>query len=199
MAQQKRAEETRENIVKAAVEAFSQRGYEATGVAEICDAAGISKGAFYHHFPSKQNLYLWLMDSWLDSIDVQLTRIKDGAESVPRALNQMGALFTEIFSSADKQIPIFLEFLTTAARDPEVWRAAIEPYRRYRSYFSEMLALGMDEGSVRSCDPETMSQLLVSLSVGLILQGVLDPTAGDWGDIARDAISLFIRDFVEAN
>ena len=53
MGPQKRGEETRSRILDAAQGCFVQHGYDATGVAEICRSAGLSKGAFYHHFPSK--------------------------------------------------------------------------------------------------------------------------------------------------
>ena len=53
MGRQKRGEETRSRILDAAQGCFVQHGYDATGVAEICRSAGLSKGAFYYHFPSK--------------------------------------------------------------------------------------------------------------------------------------------------
>ena len=55
---QQRSEETRARILAAALDRFARYGYDATGVAEICRAAGVSKGAFYHHFPSKQAAFL---------------------------------------------------------------------------------------------------------------------------------------------
>ncbi|MGW5640927.1 TetR family transcriptional regulator C-terminal domain-containing protein [Streptomyces sp. NPDC003832] len=46
----------RENLIAAAVERFHVRGYAATGVKDITDAAGAPKGSFYNHFPSKEAL-----------------------------------------------------------------------------------------------------------------------------------------------
>ena len=66
---QQRSMETRKRILDAAQSLFSQSGYDATGVAEICRAAGVSKGAFYHHFPSKQAIFLELLDGWLSRLD----------------------------------------------------------------------------------------------------------------------------------
>jgi AcrR family transcriptional regulator len=48
---------TRDRLVEAAREAFGHRGYEATSVAEILDAAGVAKGALYHHFATKEALF----------------------------------------------------------------------------------------------------------------------------------------------
>jgi AcrR family transcriptional regulator len=64
MAQQ-RGEETRSHILDVAGELFAERGYDATSVAGICARAGVTKGAFYHHFKSKQAVFLELRDRWL--------------------------------------------------------------------------------------------------------------------------------------
>lgn len=48
--------ETRKRIVEAAARAFRKQGIEATGVAEIMAAAGLSHGGFYRHFDSKEQL-----------------------------------------------------------------------------------------------------------------------------------------------
>ena len=47
---------------------FAARGYEQTSVAGICAEAGVSKGAFYHHFQSKQELFNLLLQDWLSGI-----------------------------------------------------------------------------------------------------------------------------------
>ena len=58
---QQRSEETRTHILKAALDLFSKNGYDATSVANICQAAGVSKGAFYHHFASKHSVFQALL------------------------------------------------------------------------------------------------------------------------------------------
>ncbi|MFJ3235775.1 ScbR family autoregulator-binding transcription factor [Streptomyces sp. NPDC086787] len=56
MAQQERAIRTRHAILKAAASVFDERGYEAATIGEILTRAGVTKGALYFHFPSKQAL-----------------------------------------------------------------------------------------------------------------------------------------------
>lgn len=54
--QAERSEATKRRILGAARALFAEQGYEATPVEEILGRAGISKGAFYHHFPDKREL-----------------------------------------------------------------------------------------------------------------------------------------------
>ncbi|MGD8474909.1 MAG: helix-turn-helix domain-containing protein, partial [Anaerolineae bacterium] len=69
MSVQQRGEETRTRILDVAQEAFARYGYDATGVAEICRRAGVTKGGFYHHFPSKQDVFLEMLERWLEGMD----------------------------------------------------------------------------------------------------------------------------------
>jgi AcrR family transcriptional regulator len=52
-----RAEATRGRLIEVARELFGTRGYEATSIEEVLERAGVSKGALYHHFPSKEALF----------------------------------------------------------------------------------------------------------------------------------------------
>lgn len=193
---QQRGEITRAQILDAAIETFAGSGYDATGVAEICKTAGISKGAFYHHFPSKQTLYLELLNDWLATVDDQLKQIKDRASSVPEALLEMVNVFKNVFLSSQNQIRVFFEFFIKAAQDKAIRKSAIEPYRHYHSYFAQLIAQGIEEGTVRPADPNKIAQILVSLAVGLIMQGMIDPISADWGTEAEDSVKLFIQRYV---
>src|SRR4030042_6275852 len=141
---QQRSKETRNHILEAATHLFSKTGYEATGVAEICEAAGVSKGAFYHHFPSKQAVFMELLNTYLNNIESGFTLMRQQTLDVPQVILQMASLVGTLFQTADIHLPIFLEFWTQAIHDPHIWETAIAPYRRYQSYFAEMIPEGID-------------------------------------------------------
>ena len=192
MRTQQRGEETRARILEAAAECFARYGYEATGVAELCRHAGLSKGAFYHHFPSKQAVFLELLNSWLGALDKQLGAVRAGARTVPEALLQMAGMTRQVFQQASGQLPILLEFWTQAAHDPAVWQATIAPYRRYQAAFTDIIKAGIAEGSLRPVEPTKAARMLLSLTVGLILQGVLDPQGADWGLALEESVEMFL-------
>ncbi len=189
---QQRSEETYERLLDVAMECFARQGYDATGVAELCERAGVSKGAFYYHFPSKQQLFLELIERWLAGLDARLEELRAPAASVPDSLLAMAEALREIFREAGGQVPMFLEFWRTAQRDPEVWAAIMEPYRRYEERFATLIEMGVAEGSLRPCDPRTAARALVSLAVGLLLQGALDPEGAVWGDVGVESVRLLL-------
>ncbi|MGE5603191.1 MAG: TetR/AcrR family transcriptional regulator, partial [Nitrososphaerales archaeon] len=84
MSHQQRADQTREHLLTAASHLFTRYGYDATGVAEICDDAGVSTGAFYHHFPSKQALFLALLQQWVGGPDAVFGAASRQGEPAPQ-------------------------------------------------------------------------------------------------------------------
>ena len=60
MARNKYPEETVQRILEIAFHLFTTKGYEKTSIQDIVDALGMSKGAIYHHFKSKEEILLRL-------------------------------------------------------------------------------------------------------------------------------------------
>lgn len=56
--------DTRQHILDAASELFHTHSYADVGIATVCDRAGVSKGSFFHFFPSKRDLALAVMDQF---------------------------------------------------------------------------------------------------------------------------------------
>ncbi len=194
MAQQ-RGEETRSHILDVAGELFAQRGYDATSVADICEGAGVTKGAFYHHFASKQSVFLELRDRWLAPLDMQLTLTRAPDETVPAVLQRVSELVQEIFAAAGdaQRQQVFLELLSAARHDAAILPALLAPTRKYRELFARLIGTGIKEGTLRKVDRELAAQVLVSLGLGLIMQSLLDPDGADWGAISARAIPLLLQ------
>jgi len=187
---QQRSEETRSKIMESAIKLFSNRGYNAASVGDICAEAGVSKGAFYHHFKSKQALFLALLDSWLQTIDNAIEASRD--KTAPETFMQLTEAFPYIFGTAGEGLPMFLEFWLQASRDKKIWNASIAPYRRYHKYFTSLIKKGVEEGSFVEVDPELASRMIVSTAMGLLLQSLLDPKGAKWEKVARDSTNLLV-------
>jgi AcrR family transcriptional regulator len=165
-------------------------------VAEICETAGISKGALYHHFPSKQTIFIELYETWMKGLVAQMEAVRDQSESVPRALVSMARMLGVIFQTAAGRLPVFFEFLTKSVREPEIWKATAAPYRLFRDFFSDMVRRGIAEGSLKNVDPERTAQILVSYGAGLVMQGVFDPEGGDWVRVGVEGLAMLLEPMV---
>jgi AcrR family transcriptional regulator len=190
---QKRSAETRNLIFSVALDQFSRTGYDATSVAEICQAAGVSKGAFYHHFPTKQAVFMELLDTWLQLLENEIIIIQKEAKNVPQAILNMAGLMEQVFQQASGRLPMFLEFWTQAIHDPFVWQAIIAPYQRYQDHFKELIEAGISEGSIKYEDPVAGSRALVAMGVGLLLMGVLESQADSKSRTPTESIKILLN------
>ncbi len=77
MARNKHPEQTVQLILETAARLFAQKGYDETSMQDIMDATNLSKGAIYHHFPSKLDILLRIADQILMVNEDMLGKIRD--------------------------------------------------------------------------------------------------------------------------
>lgn len=192
MTQEERSQETRSSILAAAEQSFAERGYDVTSVDSICRAAGVSKGAFYHHFPSKGSVFVALLNAWLADLDRQFALMQSGGVSVPQQVAAMAAGVNEIYHVAGTKWNILLEFWAKSKADPEVARSTVDMIRRYQVFFRQVLKRGIAEGSLHVKDVDLAAGIVLSVVLGLLLQGILDPDGQDWGALMQRALAMLM-------
>ena len=69
LTQGEKSERSQGQILEAALQLFSKHGYRGTSIREIAEAAGLSTGNVYHHFPDKEALFRTLLDQYWAAID----------------------------------------------------------------------------------------------------------------------------------
>jgi AcrR family transcriptional regulator len=96
MALQARAEATRRKILDSAVELFSELGYGETGLSDVLQRAGVSKGAFYYHFDSKESVATAIIEEFSERLKKSARELFDASnpqiEGVIRATFDSAAL-----------------------------------------------------------------------------------------------------------
>jgi AcrR family transcriptional regulator len=194
MTLQSRALDTRNSILSTAQELFSKNGYDATSVAEICQKAKVSKGAFYHHFPSKQDLFLALMTSWLDEVDGLIQSASASAVDVSQSLQMMAEISGHFFDALEGGFPILLEFWTQASRHPAVWKQAVAPYQRYLDFFAKLITEGIEQDVFdQDLDADTTARIIMAMAMGLLLQAAFDPDYKGWQSITSSGINIILN------
>jgi AcrR family transcriptional regulator len=185
--------QTRETLLDNAERLFASSGYDAASVAAICSAAGVSKGAFYHHFSSKQALFFELMRRWLENLEGRLTQIENQSDQVSAKLFSMAHVVGEVIEVGGPQLSIYLEFWNQALRDREVHTALSKPFDDFLIFFSELLRSGMERGTIRASDAEMTARVVTAMAIGLLFQGLLDPDAVDWNDVTKFGLDILLK------
>lgn len=75
----------RESLLEAATDSIRNKGFAATAIDELCAKAGVTKGAFFHHFKSKEALGIAVAERW-GEIGKQLTDMVGGGTARERVL-----------------------------------------------------------------------------------------------------------------
>ena len=78
---QERTRTTRRALITAARQRFESDGFAGTNLDDVAELAGVTKGALYHHFPTKRALYDAVVVDIQDEIHVQASRRADKAET----------------------------------------------------------------------------------------------------------------------
>jgi AcrR family transcriptional regulator len=89
---QDRGQATRDHLVGEATRLFAERGFDATSVEAVLDAAGVSRGSLYHHFKSKEALFEAVLDDAEVRIGEATLRAAADAGDDPVAVLRAGAL-----------------------------------------------------------------------------------------------------------
>jgi AcrR family transcriptional regulator len=93
------AHETRTRILEAAVKVFATKGYHDTKVDDIVSESSTSKGSFYFYFPSKQDIFLALSDTFADLLESKITQAMEkevhGMQQMDAALRASLGLFSQ--------------------------------------------------------------------------------------------------------
>ena len=67
--------ESKTRLLNAAIRVIRSKGYCATRIEDICEAAGLTKGSFFHHFDSKEALALDAAEYWIEGSEALFVRL----------------------------------------------------------------------------------------------------------------------------
>jgi AcrR family transcriptional regulator/ferredoxin len=160
------AAETRERLLRAAADAFAERGYDGTRVADIAAAAGVSNGALYAHFTSKADLLVDALRTHGRRLLADLFAT-DPSRSIMDLLLVIGRWLPR---RRDARGYLIVEALVAARRDRDV----AEPMRAYIGERADWLAGLMHAAQAggeldRALSPDALAHFCLLLAMGSAL------------------------------
>ncbi|CAM3614077.1 MULTISPECIES: TetR/AcrR family transcriptional regulator [Paenibacillus] len=163
MARNKYPEETINQILTVALNLFMQKGYEQTSIQDIInELGGLTKGAIYHHFKSKEEIWQAVIDHAFKGVDEMLSGIRDD-----KGLNGLEKLRKISQASLDNAASNELASVgPNLLRNPKLLAAQIENIleKAVPVYIQPIIEQGMRDGSIRTDYPRELSEVLVILT-----------------------------------
>ena len=141
----------RDAIIDTSAHVFAQRGYHATGTAELCAVNGVGKGAFYYYMGSKEELLAAIHDRVMDEVMLGADRVVEAGGSPSVQLAMLGDELLDVIHRYPDHVWVFLhEFPALTAERAEQFR---ERRRNYELRVEAVLQAGVDSGEFRELDP----------------------------------------------
>jgi AcrR family transcriptional regulator len=115
----------RDQIITAAAECFARAGYHATTMADIAEAAGVSKGTPYLYFPGKEALFIALYEAWdcglAARVDAAIGALAEPARHSPRrVLAAVASAIAAYVTGSPQTCRVLMEATTLAAYEPAI-------------------------------------------------------------------------------
>ena len=181
----------RERLLDAAAKVFAERGYEGTKIQTVVKAAGLSTGAVYGRFTSKNDL---LREAVITRSTPQLQGTGEGVAKVADLVAR-GA--TQLEPGLTVAEALLLETYVTARREPEVAAALTEADERWRDAVAPLVDAALRDGTVdEGVDPQAVLFLVRVLRLGILLHrgsGLPSPDGAGWEALVRRVVASFGR------
>jgi AcrR family transcriptional regulator len=151
----------RDSIIDAAVRLWAKKGYDATGIADICREADIGKGALYHHVGSKEDILFEIHNRFVDPMLVYGAEILEADLTPSEALTQLGhRLLAEIAAHRDECSIFIREYIALSDERFEIVR---EKRREFSSMVSTLIQRGIDAGEFEDLPVALATQAFLAL------------------------------------
>jgi AcrR family transcriptional regulator len=181
----------RDQILDAATARFAANGFQATGMADVIAASGLSAGAVYRYFRSKDELIAAIVERVLGEAAAGFQRLlaeQPAPEPADAVATAVETIVTVTGRGPVDLTRVAVQAWAEALRNPEVHGVASTAYRTIRGYFLEVVRRSQAAGRLPAdADDHHLAAALFSLVLGFLLQRLLlgDIDARDYEDAVR--------------
>jgi AcrR family transcriptional regulator len=167
-------QQRREQILAAATVCFARQGYHATSMDDVVRHSGLSVGAIYTYFPSKEDLFLALSDRRAEHTLSYLNELFRRPGSMPEKSRAAVDYFFRMLS--DELLPlarVTVEFLAEAAKSERIHERQQRRCESIRHFLHWLLSDAQARGEVRrDVDVDAAVELMMALNEGILLLSV---------------------------
>lgn len=168
---QERSRQTRERLLAVTVDMLAAKGWSATTVTAVAEAAGVSRGAAQHHFPAREDLITAVLESMFTDMTAEAGRTLDslpaGPERIDAVVDRAVSIYTGVPFKAALQV-------WAAAASDEALRELILPLEAKLARAAHKLTMaGLDPEGQNGAQVRPLAQITLDLARGLGLADTL--------------------------
>ncbi len=175
------ADQRREQMLHAALEVISARGYADTRIADVAERAGVSPALVIYYFKTKDQLLTeairYYEDNWYAVGQSRMARLKTAAERLEEFVAM--SCLNEADPEPTSSWQLWLDFWAQAARNAEVAGVRQKSDERWRDVISTLVQEGQEAGEFRQIDTADFAIYLSTLLDGLTIQIALNDPVVD--------------------
>ena len=181
----------KKQILDAALQIFVKKGYSDTRMDDIVEMSGMSKGAIYHHYKSKRELFLDLIDFWEE---FYFPNILDKKYKNKTASGKLREIVKDVVLTFKEKKYVFLaelEIWSLANHDEAVRSRTKKLYTNLITLFSGIIKNGVEQGEFKKLNIN-----IAALSIMTSLQGVIWFSIFEKSDLSAEEYLTEVMEFI---
>jgi AcrR family transcriptional regulator len=181
-------EARRNQIIEAATKVFARMGFNRARMDDIVEESGLSKGALYWYFKSKDDIITAILDRVISREAMGLHLLIDDDRPVRERLTELINHSIAEISRMRPLMPILIEFWGLQLRRKTIRQVIGRYYKEYFEILIPIIQQGIDRGEFRPVDARAASVALGAVIEGIIL---LWATTPEFVDLEKDMLEGF--------
>jgi AcrR family transcriptional regulator len=186
-------QERRQQILEAAETVFSRQGFNDARMDDIVAESGLSKGALYWYYKSKDAIIMALLDRVFLA---QMKTVEDMIDAEGSAEEKL-RVFTRAAVTDIRHFERFMtlgyEFVALATRRKEVREKIKGYYRSYTEILAPIIEQGIAEDEFDDVDPRKTALTIIGLYEGITLMWFVDPESIDWDELTEAPLDMLLN------
>ena len=157
----------KEQIMNAALNVISVKGYDQSRMDDIVLESDLSKGAIYWYYKSKKDIYLSLVDHWVSEYSSGMFEALDNTQSASGKLKKLFDFFYNQFKTNPITFKVLVEFWRMASLDDSFNKKLQSIYQDFQDYLIGIIDLGIKEGEFKN-----VNSRITALSILINIEGI---------------------------
>ncbi len=186
-------ETRRKQILDAAIIVLLEKGFSSSSMNDFIRASGLSKGGVYHHFKSKEDLLMGVVNRYFEEYLAEVTAIDLSNETAYGQLQHFLTGHQDLLLKMGKLSQLLMDFYVQAAHIPSLRDQFRTQYVTFQRYIADIVKRGIENGEfVNTTTPNAIASGLIGVFDGICAGVLIAPDDIDFPNFAVEAAMAMV-------